>query len=116
MSRSTQNVLQRKEGRQSLGELNDESLPPSPLLSPFLDCSVRLSAAVFMSRVRFRSFFSSLLGFAQGKLEKLVVDASKGNSTASSLDISSGMFLPRGQVSFFVPFGIAECLKILIFL
>ncbi|RZR83578.1 hypothetical protein BHM03_00010198, partial [Ensete ventricosum] len=98
MSRSTQNVLQRKEGRQSLGELNDESLPPSPLLSPFLDCSVRLSAAVFMSRVRFRSFFSSLLGFvAQGKLEKLVVDASKGNSTASSLDISSGMFLPRGQ-------------------
>ncbi|URE00848.1 prolyl 4-hydroxylase, partial [Musa troglodytarum] len=38
-----------------------------------------------------------LITLAQGKLEKLVVDASKGNSTASSLDISSGMFLPRGQ-------------------
>ncbi|KAG6494432.1 hypothetical protein ZIOFF_049457 [Zingiber officinale] len=38
-----------------------------------------------------------LIALAQGKLERLVVDASKENSVMYSINVSSGMFVPRGQ-------------------
>ncbi|XP_074578713.1 putative prolyl 4-hydroxylase 6 [Curcuma longa] len=38
-----------------------------------------------------------LIALAQGKLERLVVDASKENSVMYSINVSSGVFVPRGQ-------------------